>query len=157
MVTYYITQVSFNTAAIARHLRKVQGGKRRVARTTLTSTTLATSGTMPSETSLSQSSASPAPVPTPNPTPEAQEVDVGGASDSSFETVAEALRLQWSVIGEAFFFNSAEVFSVNQQAELIELDRCHICNKQNEYRAANHYSLSTIYHAQVDCTMLLLP
>ena len=91
-----VHQVSLNTAAIARHLRKVQGCKRRVARTTLTSTALTALKTMPSETSQSQSSASPAPAPSTG----AQEVDVGGAGDGSFETVAEALRLQWSVIGE---------------------------------------------------------
>ena len=49
---------------------------------------------MPSETSPSSTG------PAPTPTPGAQEVAAGGAGDSSFETVAEALRLQWSVIGE---------------------------------------------------------
>lgn len=93
-----VHQVSLNTAAIARHLHKVQGRKRRVARTTLTSTALTAPKTMPSETSQSQSSASPAPASSTG----AQEVDVGGAGDGSFETVAEALRLQWSVIGEIF-------------------------------------------------------
>ncbi|KAK7088015.1 golgin subfamily A member 3-like [Littorina saxatilis] len=92
-----LSQVSHNTAAIAKHLRKSQGGKRRVAKTFLTTTSFSTPRTMPSETSQ--------PSTTPAPTPVSQEGDAGGGGegvdDSSFETVAEALRLQWSVIGNS--------------------------------------------------------
>lgn len=67
-----------------------------MAKTFLTTTSFSTPRTMPSETSQ--------PSTTPAPTPVSQEGDAGGGGegvdDSSFETVAEALRLQWSVIGE---------------------------------------------------------
>ena len=97
-------QVSVNTSAVAKHLRKAaKGGKRRIARTTLTSTALTSPTTMPSETPQSQPTASPGAATTPtSPAAVAVGVDADDAGDSSFETVAEALRLQWSVIGGCF-------------------------------------------------------
>lgn len=89
-----LSQVSVNTAAVARHLRKSSGSKRRVARTTLTTTALTTPSTMPSETKPSNSASFPA-------APAPPEAAGGEEADSSFETVAEALRLQWSVIGNS--------------------------------------------------------
>ncbi|XP_076452821.1 uncharacterized protein LOC143288332 [Babylonia areolata] len=96
-----LSQVSINTSAIARHLRKLKGGKRRVAKTTVTSTALTTPRTMPTETPPSSSSPSARPVASPATSPSTGEGEGEGPGDSSFETVAEALRLQWSVIGNA--------------------------------------------------------
>ncbi|KAK7483734.1 hypothetical protein BaRGS_00025055 [Batillaria attramentaria] len=93
-----LSQVSVNTAAVARHLRKSSGSKRRVARTTLTTTALTAPCTMPSETKPPSGAPSPGTQTAPAVSSEAAG---GGDVDSSFETVAEALRLQRSVIGNS--------------------------------------------------------
>ncbi|KAL8611681.1 hypothetical protein ACOMHN_055680 [Nucella lapillus] len=96
-----LAQVSINTSVVARHLRKVKGQKRRVAKTTLTSTALTTPITMPTESpAVASNSGGAVTSPASASSLEGKE-ELEGVGDSSFETVAEALRLQWSVIGNA--------------------------------------------------------
>ncbi|XP_071094089.1 golgin subfamily A member 3-like [Haliotis cracherodii] len=78
----FLSQVTANTAAVRQHISKKK--RKFVGRTTVINSTSTAVTTMPSETTSSP----------PN-KPAAPE----GEENSSFETVAEALRLQWSVIG----------------------------------------------------------
>ncbi|RUS75873.1 hypothetical protein EGW08_016362 [Elysia chlorotica] len=84
-----LAQISSNTTAVAKSSRRHH---RYVAKTTTSpSTPIPPPGTMTSQQQAAGSSL--------NQSMDSSDGQAEGAEDSSFETVAEALRLQWSVIG----------------------------------------------------------